>query len=538
MNLNCIIKRDRMLLLAATVAAILLSVSLQGHAQARPAGTTLPDPSRVDMFGGYSYFHPVDSDIYNVPYQPIGAGAVVDVTAYFNRHLGVEVEEAFFPHGPNDCVYSAHGGLVYRGQLGRLFPFTHILAGGTKVGGPTIQPCTWGYGFTAGLGVDYVLPSAAFHNRVALRPLQADFTYSHVDYGPQTGPNSLGGGLGQIWAYRLSTGLVIRLGDVSPPPPAQYGCEVSPVSAYPGDLIKVNGRSINLDDNKKLTPVYTWGVTAGKITGTTDTATIDTAGVAPGDYMITGHVREGLKGTQHADCTASYRILPYQAPTIDCSANPTTILVGETSTITATGRSPQNRPINYSYGASAGQIVGTGATGTLSTANVSPGVIAVTCNVVDDLGKSANATVSVTVNAPPPPPAPPVPQTRTLCSISFDRDRKRPVRVDNEAKGCLDDIALEMNREIDSTLVVVGKHDPQETPEAAAERTLNIKQYLTIEKGIDPLRIVVRTGESTGRSADDILVPAGATWDPGQTSSFDPSRVVRHGQPYGTTRVR
>ena len=81
-------------------------------------------------------------------------------------------------------------------------------------------------------------------------------------------------------------------------------------------------------------------------------------------------------------------------------------------------------------------------------------------------------------------------------------------------------------------LVVVGKHDPQEAPEAAAERTLNVKQYMTDEKGIAAARIEVRTGETTGRTVDNFLVPPGATFDAGGTTSFDPGRVVRHGEPY------
>ena len=109
------------------------------------------------------------------------------------------------------------------------------------------------------------------------------------------------------------------------------------------------------------------------------------------------------------------------------------------------------------------------------------------------------------------------------------------MRVDNEAKGCLDDIALELNRESTAVLVVVGKHDPTEKPEAAAERTLNVKQYFTDEKGINPNRIEVRTGETTGRTVDNVLVPPGATWDTGSTTSFDPTRVQRHGEPYAPT---
>jgi hypothetical protein len=229
-------------------------------------------------------------------------------------------------------------------------------------------------------------------------------------------------------------------------------------------------------------------------------------------------------------------VMGYEAPTIACSASPASIAPGGFATITSVGRSPQNRSLNYSYGTTAGQITGSGATGTLSAADVPPGVINISCNVVDDLGKSASGSTTVTVVAPPPPPPPPAPVAEKLCSVSFERDRKRPVRVDNEAKGCLDDVALAMNRSSDSVLVLVGKHDPEEKPDAAAERTLNVKQYLTEEKGIDPNRIEMRTGETTGRSADNILVPPGATWDTEGTTSFDPTRVQRHGQPYAPTK--
>jgi hypothetical protein len=230
-------------------------------------------------------------------------------------------------------------------------------------------------------------------------------------------------------------------------------------------------------------------------------------------------------------------VTAYEPPTIACSANPTSIAPGGAATIAAQGRSPQNRRLNYSYGATAGQITGTGATATLTAADVGAGPITISCNVVDDLGKSVSATTTVTVVAPPPLPPPPAPVAQKLCSISFERDRKRPVRVDNEAKGCLDDIALELNRNSNAVLVVVGKHDPTEKPDAAAERTLNEKQYLVVEKGIEPSRIELRTGETAGRTVDHVLVPPGATWDPSGTDSFDPARVQRHGQPYAPAPV-
>ncbi len=515
----------RSLLLAVGTAAL----SLYCAAQAAPAGTQPPNPSRVDIFGGYTYFHPFNSTLEGYAWEPIAKGGIGSVAGYFGDHWGAEIEGAASPYGPNDCSYIAQAGPIVRFQHGRLVPFAHMLFGGSRSGGPLLQPCTWGLGFTVGAGFDYILPYGPFHNRIAIRPIQADIDYSDINFGANTAPTYINGGVGKITAYRLSTGAVLRFGGTTEVYPAAYGCVVQPVTVFPGDPITVTGSVINLETGRRLKPVYTWTTNGGQIQGDTETATISTDGLAPGDYVVNGRVSEGNGPTQHAECAASFRIQAYDPPTIDCSANPSSILPGGASTITSEGRSPQNRPINYSYATTAGQIVGNGTTGALTTANVSPGIIDITCNVVDDLGKTATATTTVTVVAPPPPPAP---AARNLCSVSFDRDRKRPVRVDNEAKGCLDDIALEMNRESAATLIVIGKHDAQEPPDAAAERALNVRQYLTDEKGIDPNRIQLRTGESTGRTVDDILVPPGATWDTGGTTSFDATKVERHGEPY------
>jgi len=522
-------------LLPATALAVvsLVSLPVRSVAQAAPSGSRTPSPSRLDLFGGYTYFHPINSTINGYAYEPIAKGGIGSVTGYFGTHLGATVQVAASPYGPNDCSYVAQAGPSYRVQYGRVVPFAHLLFGGSRSGGPQLQPCTWGLGATVGAGFDYILPWLPLHDRLALRPIQADIEYSDINFGTSTAPTFMNGGVGKIVDYRLSTGGVLRLGGTSQVHPAAYGCSVQPVTVFPGDPITVTGKVIDLETGKKLKPVYTWQATGGKVEGTNENATISTDGMTAGDYIVSGRVSEGRGPSENAECAASFRIQAYDPPTISCSANPSTVLPGGSSTITSEGRSPQNRALNYSYTSTAGQIGGNGVTATLSTANVSPGIIDVTCNTVDDLGKSATATVTIAVVAPPPAP---VPAARSLCSISFDRDRKRPVRVDNEAKGCLDDIALELNRESDATLVIVGKHGPDESPEAAAERTLNEKQYLTSEKGIDPSRIELRTGESTGRDVDNILVPPGATWDTGGTTRFDPSRVTRHGEPYSRRR--
>jgi hypothetical protein len=46
----------------------------------------------------------------------------------------------------------------------------------------------------------------------------------------------------------------------------------------------------------------------------------------------------------------------------------------------------------------------------------------------------------------------------------------------------------------------------------AAERAVNTKEYLVTEKGIDASRVSVATSATDGQTAQDYLVPSGATF--------------------------
>lgn len=503
----------------------LAGLQTPAQAQAKPSGSADIPTSRIDIFGGYSYFHPYNTQIGGFPYQPINLGAVASVSGYFNRVLGVQVEGGFHPNGPNDCVYTAQAGPVARFQHGRFVPFVHALAGGTKIGGPMFQSCTWGWGVTGGGGFDYVLPG--FGDHLAIRPIQADYEHAHVDFGPLNITGSAGG-VADMNAYRLSSGIVLRFGSMEPRTPVALSCTVQPRSAYPGEPLTISSQNLALNPKKQTS--YTWTSTGGTVSGSGESASIDTKGMAPGDYTVTGKVSQGSKVWQNATCEAPFTIKAYDPPTISCSASPSTVTLGESSTITANAVSPQNRQLTYSYSSTAGQVNGTNSTATLATAGVPAGPITITCNVVDDLGKSATATTTVSVQAPPLPPAP---STRNLCTMSFDRDQKRPARVDNEAKGCLDDIALTMNRESSAKLEIIGHSNANEQGTIAGQRAANVKQYLTEEKGIDSTRIEIRTGDTNGRSVETTLVPLGATFNTEGTTTVNEGSLRRSGQPYG-----
>jgi len=494
--------------------------------------TTLPNApgstlSRVDIFAGYSYASPKgtvntpmpDGTFFAQKPSAVDAGAIASGAYYFNRHVGGQLEYGNHREGKNDGFQTIQAGIIFRFPFEQdsITPFVHGLAGAVQFGGPNAEPVsyhkyTWGPALTAGGGLDYDTPW--FNHHLGIRLFQADYEYFHVNFGPQF----ITGGRLNAGVARLSTGLVFKIGNLVPPPPVAYACSANPASVYPGEPVTITGTATNLDPKKQV--LYSWSGEGAS--GTNSTTTIETGNLAPGSYKVSGHVTEGKKVGQSADCTAEFTVKQYEPPTVSCSANPTQVNPGDSSTITATGVSPQNRPLTYSYQASAGSINGTGNTATLSTTGAPAGSITVTCNVSDDKGQTASSTTTVDVQAPPPPPAPKV---QTLCSIQFNHDKRRPTRVDNDAKGCLDDVALNLQRSSDATLVVVGNSAPvpeargrhrrhqMSAEEMAAQRAVNTKNYLVTEKGIDASRISVRTDNSGQNEVQNYLVPSGANFD-------------------------
>ncbi len=115
----------------------------------------------------------------------------------------------------------------------------------------------------------------------------------------------------------------------------------------------------------------------------------------------------------------------------------------------------------------------------------------------------------------------PVPHTQALCSLSFEKNKLQPTMVDNDAKACLDEVALDLQKQPDARVVVVGQSTAREKTsttsarhrkieDLAAERAVNAKHYLVTEKGIDPTRVSVATGPTHSQAAQNYLVPSGA----------------------------
>jgi outer membrane protein OmpA-like peptidoglycan-associated protein len=495
-------------------------------AQTAPAAPSVNNPSRVDIFMGYSYFgaHGVVKPAY-YPYSADNAGAALSGAYYINKYVGGEILGFANPDGTRDGAYAGYAGPIFRAPMQNFTLFAHGLVGGVRIGGPNSTsgsyPYRWGPGLVAGGGMDYDLPF--FHHFFGLRVFEADYRYIHVDYGPAVnvpGVYSTPGGRANLGVAELSTGILMHIGHILPPPPVTYACVVTTPTGtiYPGDVVTITGTPGML--NPKKTVTYSWTSDGGPVSGTSGVASVDTKTYSAGTYTVKGHVSEGTKPGEFADCSVQFTVTAFQPPTVGCSANPSTVNIGDPSTITASGVSPQNRPLTYSYSATAGSISGNTSTATLSTVGAAPGVITVTCNAVDDKGQTASQMTTVTVSAPAVAPVAVV--TKSLCTISFGRDARRPARVDNEAKACLDDVALNAQRDPQAKLAITGtatekhehrKHAERMEMKLAEERAVNTKAYLVTDKGVDASRIEVFTSTEPTDSAATTLIPSGATLD-------------------------
>jgi len=488
------------------------------------AGPNLGVP-RFELFAGYSYLRAAPTQTDNRLMWMNGGsasvafnvnrylGLVADFGAYTNskmRFTGAYTSTVDVDNSNVAALSYLFGPRLSLRKYDRITPFAQVLFGGVHANQVTLKDCTFSctllpsqdtFAMTAGGGLDLRV-----HHHLAIRIIQAEYLmtrFSSYTTGSSGTQNDI----------RLSSGIVFRFGGnphVAPLPPVTYSCFVNPASVYPGAAIAASGTAINLDPAK--TAVYTWSVDGGTVSGTANTASIDTTNAAPGSYTLKGHVSEGDKAGESADCTAPYAVKAFEPPTVSCTASPSVVISGGASTITAVGVSPQNRPLTYSFSSNAGSVSGTGSTTTLTTTGAPTGVINVACNVVDDKAQTASSTTSVTVEAPVVAPKP---TTSELCPARFDRDPRRPVRVDNEAKACLDEVVLTLQRSSDASLAIVGNADSNEknSQKLAAQRAVNTKAYLVGEKGIDSSRIRVYTGSQNGKIVSITLIPADATFD-------------------------
>jgi len=488
-----------------------------------------PTP-KFDVFGGSSWEDP-SASLAGQKLRSASAGGAGTFTYNFTNIFGLSVDGAGHSDGNNE-IYTVMAGprLMWRQEhfqpyLHTLLGLNHLKSDGIFAGDPSRN------GIGALLGGGFDIPITP---RFSWKLIEANYLWAHQNFRPlATNTTNLGG-------VDLRTGIVINFGLAPPLPPMAASCSAAqPSEVMAGEPVSVSATVANIPP--KHTVNYSWTSTGGKVTPNGNAASVDTTGLGPGNYTVTATATDPKprKNQGPVSCTATFTVKepPKNPPVLTCSANPSTVRAGEPSTITVQGTSPDKvRITNLSWQSSGGRSTGQGniqaganvgeftATGTLDTAGAPAGPITVTATATDERGLTGSCTATVNVEVPPPPP-----QASKLSECQFP-NKVKPWRVDNTCKAILDDVALRMQREPDSKLVIVGQADPdeKEATRLAAERAINSKSYLSggeAKQAIDPSRIEVRTGTGGGRRAEYYIVPAGATFSEAGTTVVNESSV-------------
>jgi hypothetical protein len=390
--------------------------------------------------------------------------------------------------------------------------------------GEKFAPLSNGFGAILGGGMDF-----SIWKHFSWRVFEADYVWAQHHYNNTfVGPQFNDLQRPTLNGVRLRSGVVVSWGGAPQIPPTA-NCSVQPTEVMVGEPVTATVNTANFDPKHTLT--YSWTSSGGKITGKDTTASIDTNGVAGGNYTVTAHVTDAkMKKNGEVSCNASFTVKepPKNPPTMSCSANPSSVQAGTSASVSCQCTSPDNVPVNVAgWTASAGSVSGSGNTATLNTTGAPPGTITVNATCSDSRGLTASSSAQVMVENPPPPP----PQASKLSECSFENMAKirKPWRVDNECKAILDDVAKNLQQNLDNRLVIVGNAEPGETRKnLAAERAVNSKAYLSggeSKLGIDPSRIETRTGSGGSKTAEYWIVPAGATFTGEGTQAVDESKV-------------
>src|SRR4051794_37058462 len=423
-------------------------------------------------------------------------------------------------------LLDALGGAAHSNVYGNAFKtLCQPVAGACS--GTSGSPSNNGAAMMLGGGFDFPI-----NHRVSIRAAEVDYLMTRFgNFFTKANANQNN--------FRYLGGLNFNFGLPNPGVPTA-SCVGHDLEALPDDPpLGVSVETAEFNPKHPLT--YQWESTGGKVIGDGSSAKIDVAGAEPGTYQVTSRVTDPKqKQNNVASCNVAFTVKQPRAPVVSCSASPSSIVAGAATpiTINVQGSTPDGRPIqSRKFSASAGSVqegqTSAGAAAgdwtsvaTLDTNGVQPGKLDVNVGVTDARGLSSNCLASVDVQAPPPPPPPVVAQTEVgKCDYT---NGKKPARVDNACKAALDDAALNLKREPDGKLVIVGFADASEEANTGGLRAFNAKTYLTAGEGgqgIDASRIEIRKGDGEGKNAVLYWVPAGGAFTGDNTALLDEAQL-------------
>ena len=207
----------------------------------------------------------------------------------------------------------------------RLAPFAEALFGGAHASdsyfpqGTSYSATATSFALDLGGGLDVQV-----NRRFAVRAVEAQYLRTTFPNGSTNEQNHLMIGAGVVVKLALHPAVAPL---PPPPPPAPqarndlaFWCSTNVMNVEPGQRLEILGNTMT--EPNHIAVSYSWTVSGGKLEGDGREVALDTTGLAPGRYRVTGHaVATEIPGLT-ASCDLAFRVVAKPEPVIITVAAP------------------------------------------------------------------------------------------------------------------------------------------------------------------------------------------------------------------------
>lgn len=178
--------------------------------------------------------------------------------------------------------------------------------------------------------------------------------------------------------------------------PPTASCAADRTTVTEGESVRITA---TVDDSDDDSLAVTWKASGGRLSQADSSATLDTTGLAAGRYSVMAEVSDGAAvASCSVDVTVEKRKM---APTIACEPATVSVMMGQSTTLTARASDPNGDPLTYAWTVDGQSVTNNQPSFQFGTAGKSVGRHTVRVTVTDSDGMSASCEFTVTITEKP-----------------------------------------------------------------------------------------------------------------------------------------